>query len=53
MYPEFDGYVTFYKGINKIKEVGPIPCTYHREALMHALITFKEKNFNRIKIRLE
>ena len=53
MYPEFDAYVTFYKGLRKLKTIGPIPCTYSREALMHALIKYKGRTFDKIKIDLE
>ena len=53
MYPEFDGYVTFYDGFKKIIEKGPYECTCTREALMKALLYYKGKDFTKVIIRLE
>jgi len=53
MYPEFDAYVTFYDNFKKIRTIGPIECSYHRQALMYALLRFKGRDFTKVTIRLE
>lgn len=53
MYPEFDAYVSFYHYWNKLQEIGPIPCTYSREAIDYALEQYDGKNITKIKVRLE